>query len=60
MPPLIATLLLTAPALAKEKPRPLAGLDAQAARAMEPPGLEALRANFVAYGLGFQLRDHRG
>jgi hypothetical protein len=27
----------------------------------EPPaGLEALRANFVAYGLGFGLRDYRG
>jgi CubicO group peptidase (beta-lactamase class C family) len=25
-----------------------------------PPGLEALRANFAAYGLGFGLRDDRG
>jgi len=25
-----------------------------------PPGLEALRANFSAYGLGFGLRDYRG
>jgi CubicO group peptidase (beta-lactamase class C family) len=25
-----------------------------------PPGLEALRANFAAYGLGFGLRDYRG
>jgi CubicO group peptidase (beta-lactamase class C family) len=25
-----------------------------------PPGLEALRANFAGYGLGFGLRDYRG
>ncbi len=25
-----------------------------------PPGLEPLRANFAAYGLGFGLRDYRG
>lgn len=25
-----------------------------------PPGLESLRANFAAYGLGFGLRDYRG
>jgi CubicO group peptidase (beta-lactamase class C family) len=25
-----------------------------------PPGLEVLRANFAAYGLGFGLRDYRG
>lgn len=61
MPPLIATLLLTAPALAKEKPRPLAGLDAQVARAMEVfavPGMAVavVKDGQVVHAKGYGVR----
>ena len=58
---LLATLLLASPALAKETPRPLAGLDAQVARAMEVfavPGMSVavVKDGQVVHAKGYGVR----